>query len=124
MSYDIRIQGRLKKPVYLEKHDIAGPTRAFGGTTEAWLNVTYNYSGTFQKLFGKDGIRSIYGLSVKKSIKVLDEAIKKLGDVKPNLHNLFDPCEGNVKKALIDLKTLAEMAIEQHPNTRMVWSGD
>lgn len=50
------------------------------GTNEMWLNITYNYAFWFYKeyAFGKDGIRSIYGLSGAESIPVLKKAIAGL----------------------------------------------
>ena len=58
MSYDIR----LCDPVTHETlevdspHLMAGGTYALGGTTELWLNVTYNYARHYRCL-GERGIR-------------------------------------------------------------------
>lgn len=62
MSYDVRFEVD-GDTVYLDQPlDVRGGTYAIGGTGEAWLNITYNYSGAFRALFGEDGgIRSLYG---------------------------------------------------------------
>lgn len=91
MSYDIYLIDRVtKETVHFDtSHQMAGGTYAVGGTTEAWLNVTYNYAQWYYKdgVFpdrgekgndfhdGLTGIRSIYGLSGADSIPVLEHAI-------------------------------------------------
>ena len=66
MSYDIRIKRHDGTAVQLrERHNCTGGTYALGGTREAWLNVTYNYSSIFHRLLGEDGIRTIYGMNIK-----------------------------------------------------------
>ena len=117
MSYDIY----LKDPdgathEFKDAHKCIGGTYAVGGTTEPWLNVTYNYSKHFYRVMGDDGVRSIYGKTGKQSITLLDAAIAQLGDDVDN--NYWKPTEGNAKAALMNLKTLAEAA----PNC--VWAGD
>ena len=65
MSYDIR----LCDPVTHEAlqtdvpHDMRGGTYAMGGTTELWLNVTYNYGKHYYRVLGEKGIRTIYGMT-------------------------------------------------------------
>lgn len=60
---------------------MTGGTYWVGGTKEAWLNVTYNYSswyyanGVFPN--GK-GICSIYGKSGAESISILKHAIEAI----------------------------------------------
>ena len=90
MSYDIY----LCDPVTLEVlhtdhlHHMAGGTYALGGTSEMWLNITYNYSqwyyrpGVFART-KKDskGIRTIYGMTGAESIPVLKKAIDKLNSL-------------------------------------------
>lgn len=124
MSYDIEIKTktgeRLRFPT---THDLAGGTFCLGGTDEAWLNVTYNYYRFFVRALGKNGIRSIYGLTPKESIPILDAAIAKLGNAKPE-PNYWKACAGNAKKALLDLKRLAELSILYFPKEELKWDGD
>jgi hypothetical protein len=67
-------------------------------------------------VFGKKGIRTIYGLSGIESIPILEKAISKLGnDVDIDS---WKSTEGNAKKAL---KELVVIALTQSAD---VWSGD
>lgn len=118
MSYDIELQDPVTKEVIEvdNPHFMQGGTYAIGGSKELWLNVTYNYSEILYKVMGKNGIRSIYGLTGAKSIPILKSAIAKLND---NVnHNYWKATEGNVKQSLIQLLTMAEMRPDG------VWSGD
>ena len=119
MSYDLYLKDPVTNEVCkLDKpHHLKGGTYAVDGLDTAEFNITYNYSGIFQELFGEEGIRSIYGLTGQKSIAILVRAILKLKD---------DPCEisyweatsGNAK---IALESLLELAV-QCPTK--IWDGD
>ncbi len=118
MSYDIYLlePGTKETIQFYAKHDLKGGTFCKGGTTEAWLNVTYNYSEHFHKVLGKDGIRSIYGKAGAATVPILEAAIAQLkDDVDPDY---WKSTEGNVKEAL---KALLWMA-KQRPDG--VWKGD
>ena len=97
-------------------HYMRGSTYAIGGTTDAALDVTYNYSPIFRRTFGDRGIRAIYGMTGAASIPVLDAAIAKLGgDVDADY---WKATEGNARQALKHLRELARMCPDG------VWSGD
>jgi len=118
MSYDIVLcdpvtKKRLHAPV---NHHIAGGTMVLGGTTELWLNVTYNYSDHYTRVFGEKGIRTIYGMTGAESIPILESAIKQLGDDKDE--DYWKPTEGNAKAALFGLLAFARMRPDG------VWQGD
>ena len=51
MSYDIELKDPVtKRVIELDAvHMMTGGTYAMGGTREAWLNVTYNYSRWYYK---------------------------------------------------------------------------
>lgn len=118
MSYDIKLCDPVTKET-LETdtpHFIHGGMYVLNGTTELWLNITYNYGDHFRRVMGKDGIRSIYGMSGAESIPVLKEAISKLGDDVSS--NYWEATEGNAKKALHGLLALAQMRPDG------VWDGD
>lgn len=106
MSYDISLVDPVsKKTLELDfLHQLKGGTYAMNGTTEAWLNITYNYAkwyrmpGVFpdrgEIAFCNDfgpytincsGIRAIYGLSGAESIPILLSAIKTLEDMDADL---------------------------------------
>lgn len=126
MSYDIKLVDpvsgetlRLDTP-----HHMRGGTYAIGGTTEARLNITYNYSAHLGRALAflpitqeeNDGIRKLYGMSGADSIPVLERAAARLrSDTDPDY---WKPTEGNVKLALIQLLALAKMRPDG------VWDGD
>ena len=98
MSYDIELVDPVTKATLKldAPHHMRGGTYALGGTTEARLNVTYNYAPYFHKVFGdadvelsayakmfgggETGIRKLYGMTGAESIPVLETAISQLGD--------------------------------------------
>ena len=88
MSYDIALTDTVTgKVLELESaRHMRGGTYQVGGSTEASLNVTYNYSPMFTIAFGDGkGVRSIYGLTGAASLPVLKSAISNLGsDVDPD----------------------------------------
>ena len=119
MSYDIE----LRHPVTGDKlqldepHHMRGGTYQVGGTNEAHLNITYNYSRHFVAAFEDErGIRCIYGMTGADSIPVLKAAAGKLGnDVD---EDYWKPTEGNAKAAIMQLLALARMRPDG------VWHGD
>lgn len=118
MSYDIDLCDPITGEVLQldAVHHMRGGTYAVGGTTDASLNVTYNYAVHFRRVMGERGVRTIYGMSGAASIPILDSAIA-------NLSNDTDPdywkaTEGNAKRALVQLRALAEMRPDG------VWNGD
>ena len=118
MSYNIKLQGSVTKATLEldEPHHMRGGKYAMGGTTEAWLNVTYNYAKDYYRVMGKDGIRSIYGMTGAESIPVLTQAIEHLDDDVAD--DYWEPTEGNAKRALLQLLALAKMRPDG------VWDGD
>ena len=121
MGYSVRIKHEDGKDVLLpEKHHIAGGMYAVGGTKDAWLYVTYNYAGTFQRAIGEKGLRSLDGGCVKDSLHVLAKAIASLGDAQPDV-DYWKPTDGNAKKALVKLKALADRSLAAFPDERLTW---
>lgn len=117
MSYDIRLEKDGETVCFDHPHFEMGGTFAVGGTSEAWLNVTYNYAPYFYRVMGEKGIRTIYGMTAEDSLPVLADAISKLdNDFNPDY---WKPTEGNAKKALQSLWELAKKAPRD-----AVWSGD
>ena len=118
MSYDIYLNDPVTGDTIEldEPHQMRGGTYKIGGTTEAWLNVTYNYAKHYYRVMGEKGIRTIYGMTGAESIPVLKAAIDELGDdVDPDY---WKPTEGNAKRALCSLLALAQMRPDG------VWDGD
>ena len=118
MSYDIYLNDPVTgETIELdEPHQMKGGTYAVGGTTEAHLNVTYNYGQHFYDTLGEDGIRTIYGMTGAESIPVLLAATEKLGDDVDV--DYWEPTEGNAKSALFHLIAIARMRPDG------VWDGD
>ena len=116
MSYDIRLDCELEQP-----HNLQGGTYAVGGTTEPWLNVTYNYSHHFYRVMGEKGVRSIYGLTARQSVPVLLAAIDQLGT--DTSDDYWQATEGNAREALCGLLTIAVAAIAEGKGGAQ-WSGD
>ena len=120
MSYDIKLIDPITKQT-LEvdtPHQMYGATYAIGGTTELWLNITYNYSRHYYRpsVFGAKGIRAIYGLSGADSISILQHAIDALGDDVSN--DYWEATEGNAKKPLCMLLAMAKIRPDG------IWEGD
>lgn len=112
MSYDIE----LVDPVTRERlttpddsvHHIKGGTYALGGTSDMWLNVTWNYSKIFQKAFQiDDGINILEGKSGAEAIPMLTEAISRLADDVDA--DYWKATEGNAKRALHGVLALCRM---------------
>lgn len=139
MSYDIRLLDPVTKETiqFDHPHFMRGGTYAIDGTTEAWLNITYNYSdwyyepGVFPSFpddrfyHGRSGIRAIYGMSGAESIPVLKHAISVLEGMDKDLSeweikrykgrgvdDYWIPTRQNAIRPLYQLMALAEMRPE------------
>lgn len=123
MSYDVRlIDHTTHKVLEAENpHFMKGGTFCPGGTKELWLNITYNYAAVLCKVLQRDvidqdtgkrttlvGLDAINGIYAAETISMLRKAINSLSDEGAN-ESYWHPTEGNVKKALIQLKALADM---------------
>ena len=123
MSYDVQlIDHTTHKVLEAENpHFMQGGTFCPGGTKELWLNITYNYAAMLCKVLQRDvidqdtgnrttlvGLDAINGIYAAETISMLRKAINSLSDEGAN-ESYWHPTEGNVKKALIQLKALADM---------------
>lgn len=118
MSYDVYLVDAETGEVLEAEapHFLRGGTYALGGTTELRLNITYNYSPHYYRVFGDKGIRAIYGLTAAESVPMIAHAISQLaGDV---VGDYWQPTEGNARAALINLLALTNYA------PHGVWRGD
>lgn len=140
MSYDIYLADpATHEPLELEAaHHMRGGTYAMGGTTEAWLNITYNYADWYYRpgVFARTrktskGIRTIYGMTGAESIPVLKKAISKLESMATDISEkerrkceergatgYWLPTRENAIKPLRQLVALAQMRPDG------VWEGD
>lgn len=140
MSYDINLLDPVTRETvkFDNAHMMRGGTFVFGGTNEAWLNVTWNY-GRWYNLDGvfpdmgenRRGIRSIYDLTGVESIPVLKRAISVLESLDGDISNeerrdheesgatgYWMPTRANAIKPLYQLLAFAEMRPDG------VWKGD
>lgn len=118
MSYDIELIDPITREVLVldKPHFMRGGTYCVGGDDRARLNITYNYSPHYCRVFGDSGIRELYGKSGAESIVMLDDAISMLGDDTDD--NYWASTEGNAKRALMQLRSLAQMRPDG------IWTGD
>lgn len=120
MSYDVRLLDPVtRKTLHTDApHDMRGGTYVVGGTTELWLNITYNYHATLARpdVLEKKGIEEIYGMSGAESIPVLKKAVDNLGD--ETSPDYWESADGNVKKALLQLIAMAKLRPDG------IWDGD
>ena len=124
MSYDIELRHPVTGETLQldEPHHMRGGTYQAGGTTDAHLNVTYNYFEHFLKAFGDSvdgserGIRKLYGMTGAESIPFLEAGAANLGDDMDD--DYWKPTEGNTKAAIMQLLALARMRPDG------VWHGD
>ncbi len=118
MSYDIKLcypdHGEVIE--LSEPHHMTGGTYQAGGTTRAWLNITYNYGDIFRRVLGEKGIRTVYGMGAADSLPLLEKACEALGDDMGDSY--WDATEGNAKRALQQLMALAKLRPDG------VWQGD
>jgi len=108
MSYDIWITDEEGNTLTSDELlQMRGGTYAVGGTHEATLNITYNYGVLYRKVFGRFGIRSLYGKTGREAIPLLEAAIARLGTKRSP--NYWDATSGNAGAALADLLVLCRM---------------
>ena len=118
MSYDIDLLDPVTREVIQldYPHQMCGGTYALGGTREATLNITYNYAEVFRRVFGENGVRSIYGKTGAETMGIFSRAMLELGDDVDD--DYWKPTEGNVKRAIAALMALASLRPDG------IWDGD
>lgn len=118
MSYDVRLQDpETGETLQLdESHNVQGGTYCMGGTSECWLNITYNYGKFFYATLGEKGIRELYGKKANETLPLLEDAVEALMDDEDP--DYWKPTEGNARKALLGLIEFAKAKPEG------VWDGD
>lgn len=116
MSYDLGLYYPNHTPARVDRREDGG-TYALGGSDEACLNITYNYSKFFKATIDdKLGIRWLYGKTGKETEEVLAEAVASLGTKQSK--DYWEATPGNAGYALSILLLWAK----QHPDA--VWNGD
>jgi hypothetical protein len=119
MSYNLTIKNQNGETVFIpEKHDLKGGTYCIGGTNELTLNITGNYWKIFQRIFGEKGTDVLTRKPLREVLPLIDKGIEDLGDAIPS-DDYWKACDGNVKRCLLDLKTLVELALMYFPKDEM-----
>lgn len=78
MSYDLGLY--INDVPVKVKHFAEGGTQVMGGTDDAELNITYNYSWFYYQCLDKEnGLRWLYGKSGKEAEPRLSAAVEILG---------------------------------------------
>ena len=118
MSYDINLLDPVTHEViqFDTPHQIKGGMYCMGGTTDAWINITYNYGKIYREKFGKEGIRTIYGMTGAESIPIIQKVIDSLSNETNS--DYWTATEGNAKRALYGLLSFAKMRPDG------IWDGD
>ena len=120
MSYSIALI-RDNKPCEVTCHQ-EGSNIAIGGSTEATIDITWNYSFFFYNfLDSRKGIRWLYGKKAQRTIPRLEKAVEKLsGWIGDGVYekDYWAPTFGNARHAL---EVLLDWA-KQNPDG--VWEGD
>ena len=84
--------------VEVPRHEDGG-TYALGGTTEADLNVTYNYSKHYYRVLGlPEGFRSLNNMTAAEALPYLEKGVAELGTERSS--DYWEPTEGNAGYAL------------------------
>lgn len=111
MSYDLYLNDRVTGETLVTDapHQMRGGTYQIGGSTELWLNVTYNYTPFYKReeVFGEHGLEALDGLTGAESIPLLERGIRALGDNVSK--DYWEATEGNAKRALYQLLAMAQM---------------
>lgn len=102
MSWWISLVDKNKRTIDTDTVRTEGGTYVLGGSSEATLNVTYNYRKHFN-------FREVDGLSAVEADKIMCAANEKLGDDEDE--DYWKATEGNVKRAITTLIEFAEYAM-------------
>lgn len=98
--------------VQVDNHSEGG-TYVLGGTSDACVNVTYNYGHHYYDLLHEDGLRGLHGLSGAEAAPLLERAVAVLGTERDD-SDYWAPTPGNAGAALGVLLRWAK----QHPSAR------
>jgi hypothetical protein len=115
MSFDVELCDPVTGEVLHtdQPHHMRGGTYQMGGSTELRLNITYNYAKHLFRVLPivveekNKGLRGLDGMTGAASLPLFAQAVAQLGDDKSDYY--WDPTEGNVKAALLQLTALATM---------------
>ena len=94
MSNDVRFVGEDNSLLVSKNKITEGGTFVANGTNDCDLNITYNYSPIFYKVFPDDkGLRWLETKRGKESIPILEKAVERLGTKRDSSY--WNATEGN-----------------------------
>lgn len=105
MSYDIKAILPSGGTASLPFSHVWGGTIAVGGTAEASLNITYNYSRTLRSVL-PGGVQGLDGKLVEETAGALVAAVLALPLEAPD-EDYWKETPGNVRRALVQLLSIA-----------------
>ena len=109
MSFCVYLEDENGNPYTVDRHTEGG-TYAIGGTPDAELDVTYNYSPHYYKCLNeKEGLRWLNGRQANDTIEALRHAVRVLGTERDD--DYWKNTPGNAGHALNILVSWAK----QHP---------
>ena len=85
-----------------------GGTYVLGGSTEADINITYNY-GKHYGVLGEKGLDGLNGMTAKDALPILERGVASLGDEMND--DYWKATEGNAKRPLVILASWCRQAI-------------
>ena len=99
MSYWVYLQDKKGEKLTVGFHDAEGGIYKLGGSVDAELNITYNYSPYYyQQIDKKNGLRWLDGKKAEDCAKRLERAVKALGTEQND--DYWKPTAGNAGYAL------------------------
>lgn len=115
MSYDMALMRDGGICTYDAPVERRQGTYQVGGSTQAEINITYNYSKIFRREFGDGGLSRLEGVSGKDSVVLLDAVISRLKD---DAHeDYWQATEGNARVCLMEMRAMAR----DFPDAVWVW---
>lgn len=99
MSYWVHLEDKLGDMVTVSPFEDGG-THQIGGTDQAELNVTYNYSEVYRMF--KFSLRDLDGKRAKDTIAELDRVADGIGrDATPYSRDYWSPTPGNALQPIL-----------------------
>lgn len=104
------------EPISVESFEEGG-TQVMGGSTEADLNITYNYSPHYYRVLtgSNDGLRGLDGWTAARALPVLVAGVAELSEDIDD--DYWAATEGNARRALDILRGWCEQAVAQGKST-------
>jgi hypothetical protein len=110
MSYDVSLHDANGDVVQVDNHEEGG-LYALGGTTDADLNITYNYGWFYHRCLDSiEGLNCLHEQKASDTIRMLETAVDELGT--KTYKDYWAPTPGNAGHAL----NVLLMWAHQHPD--------